>query len=333
MNLNQLLEHSISGNSISENGAYFFMSSIMKGEVSEILLSSFLTSIKMRGETKEELLGFVKAMREVALRPNQALDFKFLDTCGTGGDGKNSINISTLSALNLGSMGVKVAKHGNRAVSSNSGSSDLLFSMGYNIQKPIEESIKLLVEKNFCFLFAPIYHPSMKFAAEVRKQLAMKTVFNILGPLSNPFSPKFQVMGVYTKELFPKVSYVLSNLVEKAILCHSKDGFDEFSIFDDTDYIFIDKGKVTEHEFKISNLDLPNLNPEEIFTKSKEESFFISEKILNGDKLSGSHQVALNSGVALFLMEETNSIEEGYKSSLKNLHSGAVKKYLVSLKN
>ena len=106
MNLNELLQHSIAGNSISENGAYFFMSSIMKGEVSEIILSSFLTSIKMRGETKEELLGFVKAMREASVKPNKEFDFKFLDTCGTGGDGKNSINISTLSAINLGSMGV-----------------------------------------------------------------------------------------------------------------------------------------------------------------------------------------------------------------------------------
>ncbi len=332
MNLNELLQHSINGNSISENGAYFFMSSIMKGDVSEILLSSFLTSIKIRGEAKEELLGFVKAMREASLKPNKEFNFKFLDTCGTGGDGKNSINISTLSAINLGSMGLKVAKHGNRAVSSNSGSSDLLNLMGYNIQKSVEDSVKLLEEKNFCFLFAPIYHPSMKFAVEVRKQLAMKTVFNILGPLSNPFSPMFQIMGVYSKDLFPKVSYVLSNLVEKAILCHSKDGFDEFSIFDDTDYILIEKGKVTEHEFQISNLKLPKLNPDEIFTKSKEDSFAISEKILLGEKLSGSYAVALNSGVGLFLMEEAKSIEEGFEISLKNLFTGNVKSYFDSLK-
>jgi anthranilate phosphoribosyltransferase len=333
MNQQAILHKAISGKNLTEVESFFFMNSIMKGEVSEIILSSFLTALKLKGETKEEVLGFVKAMRESSIKPDQKFDFDFIDTCGTGGDEKNSINISTLSALNLASMGIKVAKHGNRSVSSLCGSSDFLSAIGFNIQRTKEESAKLLKEQNFAFLFAPIYHPSMKYAVEVRKQLGIRTVFNILGPLCNPFSPNYQIMGVYSKELFEKVAFVFSNLVKAAIVCISKDGFDEFSIFDDTDYLLIDDGKISEHVFQVKDLNLGKINSEEIFCSSKEESIEISLKIASGSDIAGTHAVALNSGAALFLMKKSPTILQGYHDSLKNILLGGIKSYLDNLKN
>lgn len=327
----ELIHKSINNETFSETEAYSIMQYIMKGEVSEILLSALLTSIKMRGVKKEELLGFVKAMRDASLKPDTSFHFSFLDTCGTGGDGKGTVNISTLTALNLASLEIKVAKHGNRSVSSVSGSSDILSEFGYNVQMSMQDSIKQLQDKHFCFLFAPMYHPSMKYAVEVRKQLATRTIFNMLGPLCNPFSPDYQIMGVYSKDLFENISYVLSNLVKVGIVCHSKDGLDEFSIFSDTDYIFIKNKEWEERVFKIDNLGLKNLKPEELYCKTKEDAKKLFQSVLNKEDIAASHSVALNTGAALFAYGNFQSIEAGYESALKNILTGKLGKYFQSL--
>ncbi|MCX7999080.1 MAG: anthranilate phosphoribosyltransferase, partial [Leptospiraceae bacterium] len=171
-----------------------FMLEVMRGEVSEIVLASFLTALKMKEETEEELAGFVTAIRESAVPTAKDFSFDFIDTCGTGGDSKASINISTLSAITIASMGVKVAKHGNRSVSSVCGSSDLLEGLGYPFPKTVSEAIQRFEEHGFVFLFAPFWHPAMKHAANVRKQLGFRTVFNMIGPLSNPFHPTHKVV-------------------------------------------------------------------------------------------------------------------------------------------
>lgn len=334
LNLNLLLQKSVAGNSLSEEEAHFFMMSIMKGEVSDIILSSFLTSIRMRVETADELVGFVRAMRESCVKPSSQFDFDYIDTCGTGGDEKRSINISTLSALTLGSLGIKIAKHGNRSVSSLCGSSDLLAAMDYNVTVSHAEAEKRLTEKGFTFLFAPHWHPSMKFAVETRKQLGFRTVFNILGPMSNPFHPPYQVLGVYSAELLPKVMHVLTRLGTKAaIVCNSVDGFDEFSIFADTKYLLYQNGEVSEHLFSPDSLSLPNLKDDEIFCVSKEEAVSLSHKVLSGEKITGSYAVALNSGAALFLLGKANNIKEGFQIALEQLKSGKVLEYFLTLKN
>jgi len=334
LNLNSLLQKSVAGNSLSEEEAYFLMISIMKGEVSDILLSSFLTSIRMRVETADELVGFVRAMRDSCVKPSSGFNFDYLDTCGTGGDEKKSINISTLSALTLGSMGVKIAKHGNRSVSSLCGSSDLLSALEYNVTVSHSEAESRLREKGFTFLFAPHWHPSMKFAVETRKQLGFRTVFNILGPMSNPFSPPYQVLGVYTKELLPKVMHVLTKLGTKAaIVCNSVDGFDEFSIFADTNYLLYQNGEVSTHLFSPDSLGLSSIQENEIFCNSKEEAVSLSQRILSGEKLSGSHAVALNAGAALYLMEKAPNIKEGYHMAFDQLGSGKVMEFFQNLKN
>jgi anthranilate phosphoribosyltransferase len=334
LNLTSILQKSVAGNSISEEEAYFFMISIMKGEVSDIILASFLTSIRMRVETADELVGFVRAMRESCVKPNEKFNFDYLDTCGTGGDEKRSINISTLSALTLGSLGIKIAKHGNRSVSSLCGSSDLLSALDYNVTVSHLEAEKRLLEKGFTFLFAPHWHPSMKFAVETRKQLGFRTVFNILGPMSNPFSPPFQILGVYAPELLPKVMHVLTRLGTKAaIVCNSVDGFDEFSIFADTKYLLYQNGEVSEHLFSPDSLGLENLKDEEIFCKTKEEAVSLSGKVLAGEIITGSYAVALNSGAGLFLMGKADSVKEGFQVALGQLKSGKVLEYFQNLKN
>lgn len=334
MNLTSLLHKSVKGNSLSEEEAYFFMISIMKGEVSDIVLSSFLTSIHMRVETSDELVGFVKAMRESCVKPASKFNFDYIDTCGTGGDGKKSINISTLSALTLGSLGIKIAKHGNRSVSSLCGSSDLLSALEYNVNVTHGEAEQRLQEKGFTFLFAPNWHPSMKYAGETRKQLGFRTVFNILGPMSNPFSPPYQILGVYEKDLIPKVMHVLTKLGAKAaIVCNSQDGFDEFSIFADTNYLLYQNGEVSEHLFSPDSLGLKNLKDEEIFCSTKEDTVNLSNKILNGELISGSYAVALNSGAALFLMGQASNIKEGFQVALSQLSKGKVMEYFLTLKN
>ncbi len=332
MNPTIYIQKIIDKENLSSEEAYTFIEGVMKGSISEVLLSSFLTALKMKGETVEEITGFVRAVRDASFKVNQLNSHDFLDTCGTGGDGKNSINISTLSAITLGSLGIKVTKHGNRSVSSLCGSSDFLDEFGYSYTGSHEKIAERILKHNFTFLFAPLWHPAMKFAAGVRKELGFRTVFNLIGPLSNPLSPSFQLVGVYSKDLLEVYAKVLQNLnCKKAIICHSNDGFDEFSIFENTHYIFLENGTLSKHEFNPSVLNLEKLNPSEVFAIGKSESIRLSEKILKGENTTGSLKVALNVGAGLFLMGRESSIESGFTIARNHLLSGQVYDYFQKI--
>ena len=325
LTLNKLIEKQ----DLNMDESYDFLMEVMRGNISEIQLSSFLTALRMKSETYEEITGFVKAVRENAKKVNINISYDFLDTCGTGGDGKNSINISTLSGLTLASMGVHVVKHGNRSVSSLCGSSDLLEALGYPFAEPTEESIQSFLQKGFTFLFAPSWHPAMKHAVNVRKELGFRTVFNLIGPLSNPLSPTHQIIGVFSRDLIPIFINVLKELqLKKAIVCHSMDGFDEFSIQVDTEYSYLAFGEIHRKTFSPSGLNIKDFHKNEIFASSKEESIHLSKRIINGEIITGTHQVALNSGVGLFLMDRVNTIEEGYHQALEHISSRSIQKFL-----
>lgn len=314
---------------LSTEESFQFMMKIMHGEVSEIILSSFLTALRIKGETSEELLGFARAMRENAVKPSHGFDFEFLDNCGTGGDGKGSLNISTLSALTIASMGIKIAKHGNRSVSSLCGSSDLLSELGYKITQSHEEVEAEFRQKNFTFLFAPAWHPSMKYAANVRKELGFRTVFNMLGPLSNPFNPSIQIVGVYSADIMEKIMQVLVGLgIKKAIVCHSEDGLDEFSIFKPTNYYYYDGFSIIKKSFDPAVLGIFPKENNGFYCNTKEESVGLAKKVLSGEEISGLYGVALNSGVAVYLSGMADSIEEGYKKALLQLKNGNVNSYI-----
>jgi anthranilate phosphoribosyltransferase len=326
----ELLNLLLSGQNLTREGAYRFLNEVMKGNVSEVILASFLTALKIKGETEEELTGFVTAMRENAEKPNRKFDFDFIDTCGTGGDGKGTFNVSTLSAFTLASLGIKVAKHGNRSVSSLSGSSDILQAIGYDMDRPKEALTDEFIKKGFVFLFAQSWHPSMKYAGPVRRELGFRTFFNLIGPLSNPFAPTHQVVGVYDKSLLPIVTRVLARLGSKStIVCHSQDGLDEFSIFSPTDYTYFDGKKV--ENLVLNPKDIPGLFPlakEQVFSSTKEDSLRHFKEVLTGVGTSGTDMVALNAGAALFTMGKANSILSGFEIAKNALLSKKVLEFV-----
>lgn len=317
LSLKETLETVVSGHHLTEIQAEHFLNEVLSGNVSEITLSSFLTAMKMKGETHEELSGFVRGMRNHAVKPSTQFDFDFIDTCGTGGDGKGSLNVSTLSALTLASLGIPVAKHGNRSVSSLSGSSDVLASLGYSLEKTPDQSVDEFLKKGFVFLFAPAWHPAMKYAGPVRKDLGFRTFFNLIGPLSNPFQPTHQIVGVYHKSLTSPICEILRGLgSKKAVVCHSRDGLDEFSIFSPTDFTYFNGQTTEELIFDPQSLRLSEDegDPRSVFSDSKEGSIALFRSVLSGEKPSaGLSMVALNAGVALFLFGKVSKIEEGYQ--------------------
>ncbi|WP_061298144.1 anthranilate phosphoribosyltransferase [Leptospira borgpetersenii] len=324
----KLIEHK----HISVEEAEFFMNRVMKGEVSEILLSSFVTAMRAKGESVDEVLGCTLALRKNALKPKTVFPFDLLDTCGTGGDGQGTINISTLSAITLASLGVKVAKHGNRSVSSHTGSSDILARLGYQTEATQEEVEAHLISRGFTFLFAPMWHPSMKYAGSVRKELGFRTVFNMIGPLSNPFSPQFQIIGVYQPELTELFIKVLQYLgLKRALVCHSRDGLDEFSIFQTTDYTLLENEVISRHSFDPRTLGFSSLKREEVYADSSEHAEVLARRVLNSEPIAGTHAVALNAGAGLFVMGKVKTIEQGYKTAWEALLSGKTRKYFEDL--
>ncbi|PKA16910.1 anthranilate phosphoribosyltransferase [Leptospira haakeii] len=332
MEIRQAIIKVLEKKNLTVSEAETVINSVMRGEVSEILLSSFLTAMRAKGETVDELLGFCLALRRNALKPKTAFPFDMLDTCGTGGDGKGTVNISTLSAIVLSSLGIKVAKHGNRSVSSHTGSSDILGRLGYNTEKTQEEVESHLVENGFAFLFAPMWHPSMKFAGPVRRELGFRTLFNMIGPLSNPFSPQYQIIGVYEPELTETFIRVLQGLgLRRALVCHSRDGLDEFSIFEKTDYTLLEDGVISRKDFDPKDLGLKDLNPEEVFTSGPDQAESLARKILAGEKIAGTHAVALNAGAGLFTLGKASSILDGYKTALEQLASGKTGAFFQNL--
>jgi anthranilate phosphoribosyltransferase len=307
---------------LNRDEARSFMGFVMRGEVSEVILSSFLTAMKVKGETGEEILGFAQAMKRAAVAPkSESWEGDVVDTCGTGGDGKGSINVSTLSALTLTSLGIKVAKHGNRSVSSVSGSSDLLSSLGFPLEMTHEEVEDRFLKTGFTFLFAPAWHPAMKYGANVRKELGMRTFFNLIGPLSNPFHPTHQIIGVFSKDWIDRIAFALQEMGLKAgLVCHSVDGLDEFSIFAPTDYTIFRNGQKESGVFDPKTLGLPSiLHPEEVYVSTPENALELSRRILQGEDLSGTHLVALNAGVALWLVKKVESIKDGYKMAIDHI--------------
>ncbi|TGK84972.1 anthranilate phosphoribosyltransferase [Leptospira bourretii] len=315
----EILGQVVSGHHLVDDHAELFLSEVMDGKVPEPVLASFLTAMKMKGETTDELYGFVRAMRNHAIKPSQKFDFDFLDTCGTGGDGKGTLNVSTLSALTLASLGFKVAKHGNRSVSSLSGSSDILSGLGYKLDQTTNESESEFLRTGFVFLFAPAWHPAMKYAGPVRTALGFRTFFNLIGPLSNPFSPSHQMVGVYDKSLCLPMAEILGRLGSKrAIVCHSRDGLDEFSIFEETDFAYFDGKDTMELSFDPKELGLNSkeLDRNTVFSSSKEGAESLFRAVLDpSESTGGTSMVALNAGVAMFLLGATKDIRTGYETA------------------
>lgn len=320
-----LLNKCLKGETLSRLEAEQAMNEIVKGNVCAEQMASFLSILHYRGETSEEMLGFTKTMRSFMTKINYK-NGTVLDTCGTGGDGAKTFNISTTTAIVLASLGVKVAKHGNRAVSSKSGSADVLEYLGMNIQMDEKEAKHQLDKNHLCFIFAPNYHEAMKKVAPIRKKLGFRTVFNLLGPLLNPAMCEYQLMGIYNTCYGEKMADVLKQLgTKKAAIVTGEDGLDECSITGGTHVVELDNKTIKRYQFYPEDVGLKRGRLEELKANSPKESAQIIENIfLNQASPSQRDIVLLNSGMALYVKEEVSSIEEGVVRAKSAIESGEV---------
>ncbi len=329
-NLKDLLSRATQG-PISFNSAEIVFEAIMDGKLSEVEISSFLTSLKVRGESIDELTAAASIMRKKSLK---VLNYEnSVDIVGTGGDGKNTLNISTASSLTVASTGMKVCKHGNRKISSLAGASDTLEILGINTKMDPKVAQNFLERYNFCFMLAPIYHPAMKNVMPVRQELGFRTVFNILGPLTNPASAKYQLIGVYEKSLAIKMVEVLRNLkTKRAWVVHGSDGTDEISITGETYVVELDDGNINEFKINPKDAGLKPCNFSEILGGSPKFNAQKIENLVNGEKSGFFHSVVFNSAAALTISEQANTLQDGVRIAADTILSGKTKELIENLK-
>ncbi len=302
--------------------AYDTMDEIMSGEASEVQMSAYLTAMSMKGETIDEITASAEAMRAHCVRLLN--DEEVLEIVGTGGDGSNTFNISTTSSIVISAAGVPVAKHGNRSASSKCGAADVLEELGVNIFIEPEKSLQCLKEINLCFLFAQNYHLAMKYVANVRKELSIRTIFNILGPLTNPAGATMQVLGVYEKELVEPLSEVLKNLgVKSALSVYGLDGMDEISASDKTFVCELKNGKTISYEISPEDFGMEIASKEDLTGGDAKENAQITLSILEGrEKGPKRNAVLLNSAAGLYSAGKVESLKDGVKLAEEIIDSG-----------
>ncbi len=311
------------------------MNEIMNGKATQIEMASYLTALRMKGETIEEITACANGMRKAGVHLNH--DFDVLEIVGTGGDEAFTFNISTVSGFVISACGVPVAKHGNRSVSSKCGAADCLESLGIKLDIPVEQSENILKEIGMCFMFAQKYHTSMKYVAPVRKDLGIRTVFNILGPLSNPAGANMQLMGVYNKNLVKPMAQVLSKLgVKKGMVVFGNDGLDEITLTTTTTACYIDNGTFTDLTINPVDYGFKLCKPEDLVGGSPEINKQIALDILSGKELGAKRDVVLlNSAICLYIAGKgtiTDCVELA-KTQLDNGNALKQLKKFVELSN
>ena len=314
--------------------AYTVMNEIMSGETTATQNAAFLAALSTksaRAETKDEIAGCAAAMRDHAIKVET--DFPVLEIVGTGGDNAHSFNISTTSALVAASGGVKVAKHGNRAASSNSGTADCLEALGVNINQDPEKCIELLNEAGMCFFFAQKYHTSMKYVGAIRRELGFRTVFNILGPLTNPASPKMQLLGVYDEYLVEPLAQVLIDLgVKRGMVVYGQDKLDEISMSAPTTVCEFKDGWYKKYTIKPEDFGFDRCTKADLTGGTPAENAEITRAILRGDDRGPKRNaVLMNAGAALFIADKAESLQGGISKAAELIDSGAAASTLEKL--
>ena len=319
-----LIDH----NNLTYEQANAVVNEIMNGETSQVQTAAFLAALSAKGETIEEISACAAAMRDHALPVEY--DGDLLEIVGTGGDGAGSFNISTTSSLVIAAGGVPVAKHGNRAASSKSGAADVLEALGVKITLTPERSAEILKKINICFLFAQNYHIAMKYVAPIRKELGIRTVFNILGPLSNPAGANMELMGVYDQSLVEPLAQVMANLgVNRGMVVYGQDSLDEISMCAPTSVCEIRDGKFTSYEITPEQFGYERCEKGALTGGTPAENAEITKAILKGEEKGPKRQaVCLNAGTALYIAGKAASIEEGVKLAESLIDSGAALKKL-----
>ena len=304
------------------------MDEIMSGQATPVQMSAYLTALSLKGETIDEITASAAGMRAHCIKLLHDMDV--LEIVGTGGDGSNSFNISTTSSLVIAAGGVPVAKHGNRAASSKSGAADVLEALGVKITLTPERSAEILKKINICFLFAQNYHIAMKYVAPIRKELGIRTVFNILGPLSNPAGANMELMGVYDQALVEPLAQVMANLgVNRGMVVYGQDSLDEISMCAPTSVCEIKDGKFTSYEITPEQFGYEKCEKGALTGGTPAENAEITKAILKGEERGPKRQaVCLNAGVALYIAGKAASMEEGVKLAESLIDNGAALKKL-----
>jgi len=319
MNINQAIKAVISRQNLVESDMHDVMNSIMTGQTTDAQIGAFLVGLSMKGETIEEITASAKVMRSLATAVKlKSTDF-LVDTCGTGGDGLGLFNISTASAFVVAAAGGKVAKHGNRSISSKSGSADVLEAAGINLNLDPETISQCIEDIGVGFMFAPAHHSAMKHAIGPRKELAVRTIFNVLGPLTNPAKAPNQVMGVYDKDLVEPIANVLKGLESRHVMVvHSEDGLDELSIANETHVAELKDGHVSTYTIHPNDFDIQLGDLEKIKAENASESL----ALFAGNK--GPHRdiIALNAGAAIYVSGIEDSLDNGILKACELLSDG-----------
>ena len=328
------LEKVVAGENLTRQEAGEAMSIMMSNQASEAQIGALLTALKIKGETSVELAGMAETMRAFAVPVMPLAGTPLLDTCGTGGDGKKTFNISTTVALVVAGAGVRVAKHGNRGVSSASGSADVLELLGVKVALPAEMVARSIDTIGIGFLYAPSFHTAMKYVAKTRRDLAMRTVFNILGPLANPAGADCQLLGVYELPLVEKVANTLAALggVKQAMVVYSSDGMDELSIFAPNHTALVKDGQVAFSTIKAEDYGLADEDKTAILATSAAESAASVLAVLRGEISAKRKIVLLNAAAALVVSKATDSLATGVKLAAQSIDSGAALAKLMELK-
>jgi anthranilate phosphoribosyltransferase len=317
--------------SLSEVEMAECMKEIMEGKATDAQIGAFLTALRIKGETVEEITGAARIMREKATTI-KAPD-GVLDTCGTGGDMSHTFNISTTTAIVVAGAGIPVAKHGNRSVSSQSGSADVLAALGVKIDLSPEKVEKCLFETGFGFLFAPLFHPAMKYAIGPRREMGIRTIFNILGPITNPAGAKRQVLGVFADKLTGILAMVLGNLgAVDAMVVHGEDGLDEITISNRTRVSRFKGGKAQNFYIEPEDFSIRRNKIEHILGGNKEDNADITLSILNGEKGPKRDIVLINSAVALIVAGKTEDFKIALSMAADSIDSGRALKKLEEVK-
>jgi anthranilate phosphoribosyltransferase len=321
----------VGGMDLSEKEMTECMNEIMEGKATDAQIGSFLTALRYKGETVQEITGAARVMREKATRIKAPEGT--LDTCGTGGDMAGTFNISTTTALVVASCGVPVAKHGNRSVSSKCGSADVLEALGIKVDLKPEAVERCLSETGFAFMFAPMFHPAMKYAIGPRKEMGIRTIFNILGPITNPAGAKRQVLGVFASRLTDTLCEVLGNLgAEDAMVVHGEDGLDEITISDGTKVSRWKDGKVVNSIISPEDFGLNTAELDSIAGSGLEENARITEGVLSGENGPKRDVVLMNSAASLVVAGKASDLNEGYGVAAEAIDSGAAAKKLAQVR-
>ncbi len=321
----------VDGNDLTEDEMVSAMTAIMEGKVPDSQLAAFLTALHTKGETVAEIVGAARVMRAKSERLN-IKSTPLLDTCGTGGDGANTFNISTATALVAAGAGVKVAKHGNRAVSSRCGSADVLKCLGVNLDASPATVSRCVDEVGLGFLFAPSMHKAMKHAVGVRKELGFRTIFNLLGPLTNPANAQTQVLGVFDVGWVQPLAAVLRDLgCVRALVVHGCDGLDEITLTGESRVAELKNGEITTRDFDPRELGFKHCRADDLKGGTPKKNAAIIQEILRGEKGPKRDVVLLNSAAAIYVAGKSDSLDSGIQQAVASIESGKARDKLEGL--